>query len=280
MEVESGGARFTVEADEIIVSAGAVGSPQLLMLSGVGPPAHLRAMGLPVVLDLSGVGQNMRDHPGVGVRTRVKEGFPLHPNGPRAQVCLRYTVDGSSTRNDMIITPSSFDSDIRMGGDPLKATGVSLGCVLQLAEGSGGLTLASPDPHVQPYIDYRYLVEPRDRQRLREAVRLCIRLLEHHAYLGIIEARTAPTDDDLASDGALDAWLLKNVRTSYHISGTCKMGPASDRLAVVDQYCRVHGLEGLRVVDASVMPDVIRANTNATTVMIGERAADLIVEQI
>ena len=105
-------------------------------------------------------------------------------------------------------------------------------------------------------------------------------MLEHEALRGIVVGRLDPTDDDLATDESLDAWLLKRVSTAMHISGTCKMGPASDHLAVVDQYCRVHGLEGLRVVDASVMPDVVRANTNATTIMIGERAADFIKEQL
>jgi choline dehydrogenase len=109
---------------------------------------------------------------------------------------------------------------------------------------------------------------------MREAVRLCVRLLEHDMYRDIVEGRIEPTDQDLASDDALDAWLLANVSTSQHISGTCKMGLRSDPMAVVDQYCRVHGLERLRVVDASVMPDVIRANTNATTIMIAERVAD------
>ena len=96
------------------------------------------------------------------------------------------------------------------------------------------------------------------------------------AYKDIGEKRLAPSDQELASDDALDAWMRQHVTTSQHISGTCKMGPASDPLAVVDQYCRVYGLEGLRVADASVMPDVIRANTNATTIMIAERVADFI----
>ena len=106
--------------------------------------------------------------------------------------------------------------------------------------------------------------------------RLCARLLKHEAYQEIVAARLAPSDQALASDEALDAWLLHHVTTTQHISGTCKMGPASDPLAVVDQHCRVHGLAGLRVADASVMPDVIRANTNATTIMIAERVADFV----
>ena len=112
---------------------------------------------------------------------------------------------------------------------------------------------------------------------MRGAVRLGIRICEREESRKVLIERLAPTDDDLATDDALDRWLLANVNTQHHSSGTCKMGPASDPMAVVDQYCRVHGVEGLRVVDASVMPDVVRANTNATTIMIAERVADWIV---
>jgi len=147
---------------------------------------------------------------------------------------------------------------------------------IQLAVGTGELRLTSRDPQVQPYLDYRYLEDEFDRQRLREAVRLCVGLADHPRFADIIAARSSPTDADLASDAALDAWLLREVTTSQHISCTCKMGPASDPMAVVDQYGRVHGLENLRVVDASIMPDCIRANTNVTTMMIGERLADFI----
>jgi len=279
VEVESGGERFIVEGEEIILSGGAIGSPQLLMLSGVGPADHLRSLGLPVVHDLPGVGQNLRDHPQLVVLLRVKEGFPLDPNAPGYQVCLHYTAEGSSDRKDIQIMPSSISNPL--GGDPLEQEYITLICMLELAVGAGELRLTSTDPHVQPHLDYRYLVDPWDRQRLCEAVRICVRLLEHEAFSDIVADRVDPTDEDLASDEALDAWVLKNVTDTGHIigghsSGTCKMGPASDPLAVVDQYCRVHGLEGLRVADAPVMPNVIRANTNATTIMIGERVADWI----
>jgi choline dehydrogenase len=131
---------------------------------------------------------------------------------------------------------------------------------------------------VQPYLNYGDLAHPFDRERMRKAVRLAVRLAEHPAFRELIVERVSPKDGDLASDEALDHWLMRNIGTSHHVSGTCKMGPASDSAAVVDQYCRVHGLEGLWVADASVMPDVIRANTNATTIMIGERVADWIKE--
>ena len=111
---------------------------------------------------------------------------------------------------------------------------------------------------------------------MRQAVRLAVQHCPEPGLSGPHHGRLSPSDADLASDAALDRWLLANVSTAHHLAGTCKMGPASDRLAVVDQYCRVHGLQGLRVVDASVMPDVVRANTNATTIMIAERVADWI----
>ena len=109
---------------------------------------------------------------------------------------------------------------------------------------------------------------------MREAVRLCVSFLDHPDYAGIVKGLLEPLPADLESDAALDNWLLRNVTTSQHISGTCKMGPDSDPLAVVDQQCRVKGLANLRVIDASVMPDCIRANTNCTTIMIAERMAD------
>lgn len=274
VEVESSGEHFVVKGNEIILTAGAIVSPQLLMLSGVGPADHLSDLGIKLVHELPGIGQNLRDHPNIRVPVKVKDDFPLDPEAPRTQLALRYTATGSDDRNDIQIMQSSFSSPI--GGDPLEAEGIRFTCILELAVGHGELRLASTDPTVQPQLDYSYLEEPWDCERLRESVRLCARLLEHEAYRDIVEQRLQPTDEELASDEALDTWLRQTVSTSQHISGTCKMGPVSDELAVVDQYCRVHGLDGLRVADASVMPDVIRANTNASTIMIAERVADFI----
>jgi choline dehydrogenase-like flavoprotein len=167
---------------------------------------------------------------------------------------------------------SSFSSPL--AGDPLEAEGIRFTCILELANGAGEVTLASTDPNDQPNLSYHFLEDPFDLQRLREAVRLCIRFQDHEEYRNIVKRRITPTDEDLATDETLDAWLRRNVSTSQHLAGTCKMGPSSDPTAVVDQYCRVHGLQGLRVVDTSVMPNVVRANTNATAIMIAERVAD------
>lgn len=277
VEVESGGAAFLIEADEIILSAGAIGSPHILLLSGVGPAAQLTRLGVPVVRDLPGVGQNLRDHPLVWVTWRTKPGFPLDGTAPRMQVCLRYTAEGSDLRNDMKISMQSFATErINRGGNRMEAMGIRMTAGIQLAVGKGELRLTSRDPQVQPFLDYCYLEDEFDRQRLREAVRLCVQFADHPGFRDIIAERLEPSDAVLASDQALDAWLLHEVTTSQHISCTCKMGPASDPMAVVDQYGRVHGLDNLRVVDASIMPDCIRANTNVTTMMIGERVADFI----
>jgi choline dehydrogenase len=278
VEVESGGDRFIVEGGQIVLSAGAIASPQLLMLSGVGPESQLQSLGIPVVKDLPGVGQNLRDHPLVPVRVAVKDDFPLDPLAPRMQALLRYTAAGSEHRDDMQIFPSSFSTPL--GGDPFAEEGIRFTCMLELAVSSGEIRLTSTDPDVQPFIDCRYLEEPWDRERMREGIRICIDLMEHESFRSIVNGLISPVEADLASDEALDAWMMENVWIGQHLSGTCKMGPSSDPMAVVDQYCKVQGIEGLRVADASVMPDVIRANTNCTTIMIGERVAEWIAADL
>ena len=271
LEVESGGEIFQMEAGQIILSAGAIASPQILMLSGIGPATHLQEKGITIVADLPGVGKNLRDHPLVAVRVKTKDDFPLDPDAPRLQTVLRYTAGGSENRNDMQIFPSSFSTPL--GGDPLAEEGIRFTCMLELAESAGELQLNSADPKEQPFIDCRYLEAPRDRERLREGVRIIIDMMEHESFKDIVEELISPVESDLESDETLDQWMLENVWIGQHLSGTCKMGPDSDPMAVVDQYGRVHGIQGLRVADASIMPDVIRANTNATTIMIGERVA-------
>ena len=244
------------------------------MLSGIGSAEHLTAKGVEVVRDTPGVGQNLRDHPLVAIRAKTKDDFPLDPNAPRMQTLLRYTATGSKDRNDIQIFPSSFSTPL--GGDPYAEEGIRLTCMLELAEGSGEITLTTTDPTVQPDINCHYLEHPRDRERLREAVQIGIGILKHQSFENIVESLIEPTEKDLESEDALDEWMLNHVWIGQHLSGTCKMGPEDDQMAVVDQRGKVHGIEGLRVADASIMPDCIRANTNLTTIMIGERIADWI----
>ena len=272
VEVESGGEVYQLEAGQIVLSAGAMASPQLLMLSGVGPAAHLREMGIPVVHDLPGVGQNLRDHPIVAVICKVRDDHEQDPLAPRTQTALRYTAAGSPDRNDMQITASAFSSPIG-GADPFEPGGVRFNCILELADGAGEVRLSANDPAVQPALNYRYLEPERDRERLRESVRITVELLQHGAFAPIVQEIEQPAPADLESDEALDAWMRRTVFNTTHASGTCKMGPAADPLAVVDQRLNIHGLENIKVADASVMPNVIRANTNCTTIMIGERCA-------
>lgn len=275
--VESGGEIFTVEASEIILSAGAVGSPQILMLSGVGPSDHLASLGIDVLHDLPGVGQNLRDHPSLYIAWKTRESYPLDRLTSGAGLSLRYTADGSDLRNDMMIIMLSYATErIDRGMTSDIPLGIGMIAHLYLALGAGELRLTSTDPNVQPFLDYRYLEDPFDRRRMRDQVRLCLKLAQHSGFADIIQERVQPTDAELASDEAMDDWMLRTVTTGHHISCTCKMGPASDNMAVVDQFGKVHGIEGLRVADASIMPDCIRANTNVPVMMVGERIADFI----
>jgi len=277
VEVASGGEKFTVEGSEIILCAGGIATPQLLLLSGVGPAAHLNELGIPVVKDAPGVGQNLRDHPLITIELEPKEGVKLATIEPRIQSGLRYTAEGSDTRNDMQLFPSSFTGlragDPLQGRSPDRPQGMRITCILKLADSAGELTLTSTDASQPPHLEYRYFETEWDRQRMREAIHLSLKFLEHPSFGPLIEQRISPTDDNVASDDALDAWLRQNVATTQHTSGTCKMGPESDPMAVVDQYCRVRGMQNLRVVDLSVCPNVVRANTNATAIVIAERAA-------
>ena len=279
VEVESGGEVFTVEADEIVLSAGVIGSAHILMLSGVGPADQLRGVGLPVVHELPGVGQNMRDHPISLVTFKPKQGHQLDTKAPRIQLALRWTAQGSQLRNDLQVLMSSIImSDLFSTDDAHLTEGLMIGMYtfVNLESSSGELRLTSADPRGKPSLDLRFFQEEFDRRRMREVIRTCVELGKHEAFSSIIEERLDPTDEELASDEALDAFMLRTVVSGQHITGTCKMGPASDSMAVVDQYGRVHGLEGVRVADASVMPNCVRANTNLTTMMVGERIADFI----
>lgn len=271
---ESGGETFNLEAEEVFLCAGAYASPQMLMLSGIGPADQLKSHDIPVVADLPGVGENLRDHPQVQLTWKTNPGFTQDPLAARIQVALQYTAEGSDLRNDMFIHPMSQAAvsgiyTVSSGEEP----GIGMVIALYLAKGAGTVRLNSTDPADQPDINLNYLTEEFDRMRFREAVRLCIKLSEQEAFGGIVQELEDPTPVDLASDSALDDWLLRVVRTSHHVSGTCKMGLASDPMAVVDAQLNVHGISGLRVADASIMPDCIRANTNVTAMAIGEKAA-------
>jgi choline dehydrogenase len=287
VEAESGGKVFTVNADRVVLSAGAIKSPQLLMLSGIGPADHLQHFGIPLVQHLPGVGQNLWNHLSAQLTFKVKDGITLTTASDAAHFSLHYTAEGSGASNDMVLRTSPVVDQRQervpgfrtryLNGDVSPDRVARISCTLGLPDGAGYVRLASADPTIQPVFHYCYLQHPNDRRRVREGLRLANRLLASDAYKDVVEYRIYPTEAVLADDEALDLWIRQTVGTARHVSGTCKMGPDSDPMAVVDQYCRVKGIQGLWVVDASVMPRIPRSGgAHATVVMIGERVVDWI----
>ena len=272
VEVESGGEIFHINSDSVVLSAGALKSPHILMLSGIGPQGQLNEFGIPVIRDLPGVGAQLWNHPMSSVSFQVKDGIELDSNAGALRFGLRVTSEPPSQSNDIMLhTMGVFNV---MSGEVLPTQTARIACALELPDGPGWLRLASAAPTVQPSFNYRYFHNDNDIRRMQNAVRLAATILESDAYQDTVEGRTAPTDEVLASDETLDQWIRENVGSSRHVSGTCKIGPDSDPMAVVDQHCRVRGVTGLWVADSSIIPQVTRANTNATAIMIGERVAE------
>ena len=272
VEVESGGEVFTVESNKVVLSAGALKSPHILMLSGIGPKDQLDEYGIDVLQNTPGVGANLRNHPISPISFKVKEGIKLQPDASGVRIALRYTAKGSDDSNDMMMTTSSLFSPFT--GEMLPDRIGRISCVIELPAGAGFVRLNSADPAVQPKFDYRYFSHPEDMRRMRDGIRLAVKMLETDAYKDVSDGRVTPTEEILTDDDALDLWIRQTVGSARHVSGTCKIGPDSDPMAVVDQQCRVKGFQGLWIADSSVMPQVPRANANATAIMIGERVAD------
>jgi choline dehydrogenase-like flavoprotein len=252
-----------IRAGEVVLSAGAVGTPQLLLRSGIGPAADLAAAGIDVVADLPGVGVGFGDHPLVYVPFRAAPGLP--PSGQRLHGVLHASVDGSAD-GDVELLPwlRPFGAEEEL----------SIGVGLQRPVARGRLGLGA-DPDGPPRIEYRYLTEEADRARLRAGVRLAAALLATGALRDLVAGRAAPGDDVLDDDAALDRWIRAGLTTAVHLSGSARSGPDGDPGAVVDQELRVRGIEGLRLADTSVLPDVPTRGPAATAVMVGERAAEL-----
>ena len=176
----------------------------------------------------------------------------------------------------MIVLASVGIGHVRDTGFTDAPAGFTMICHLYLALSQGELHLQSTDPTVQPFLDHNMLDHEFDRTRVREQLRISLELAKTPQMSEFLGELRSPTWNDLSSDEKMDDWILRESTTGHHISGTCKMGPYDDGMAVVNQYGRVHGLQGIRVADASIMPDCIRANTNVPTMMIGERMSDLI----
>ena len=275
---ESGGEMFEVQAGEVIVSAGAVVSPQLLMLSGIGPAGHLEDHGINVIADVPGVGQNLQDHPKVFVVWSTVPDYEFDFERNRLQLALRYTADESYEPNDMAVYMDGISTGrLDRGGVANKPIGVEMNLVLHSADSRGEIRLNSTDMTDQPMIDFNYMSEPRDLARMRDGVRKLVVISEQPEFRKIADEMTQPTADIVDDDRSLDEWIRREVVTGHHISSSNMMGLESDPKAVVDQYGAVRGVAGLRVIDASIMPTCVRANINATVIAMAERMAELIV---
>src|SRR5229473_6471311 len=285
---------------EVILSGGVINSPQLLMLSGIGDPAALRAHGIAVAAELPGVGKNLQDHLSVLADYERRESGPFVAMMRLDRVALslaRAYCFGTGPASE---TPSGWTGFVKSRPDvalpdiqflfraapagagpylpPFKrafADGFALRAVMLRPESRGEITLASADPKTPPRIHQNFLATEGDRRTIRDGLKL-VRRIVGAAPLSAFVARELAPGADIESDDDLDAYIRATAATAHHPLGTCKMGPPSDRMAVVDAELRVYGVAGLRVVDASVMPDLVGGNINAPVIMIAEKAADLI----
>jgi choline dehydrogenase-like flavoprotein len=288
---------------EVILCGGAINTPQLLMLSGVGPTDQLRRHGISVVFDARETGRNLRDHLAAGLVVRVKDAKTLisgRTPGQIARYLFRHTGPLASNVGEAYAFTSTATAEVTGSGSTAtpdlpdieiifapvafldegltrpKEHAVTISAVLQQPLSHGTITLANADPRGVPNIDPRYLSDPdgHDRATLARGVELCERIgqapplaLYTNGYLLL---------PGLSGSELHDASIRRYAQTLYHPVGTCRMGQDAD--SVVDPELRVRGVEGLRVADASVMPSIIRGHTNAPSIVIGERAADLLKE--
>jgi choline dehydrogenase len=281
VEVEFGGEMQVVRGRRITLSAGAVASPAILLRSGVGPKADLASLGIETVTDIPGVGANLLDHPTASLGLIPKPGV-CDINTPSVQMILRTTTPGSDEFNDMQVFAVNQLDMTGLNPSLVDETGISIFprivASLQRPLSRGQLSLTSTDPHVQPRLELNYFDHPEDMRRMVEGLRICWQVVQTPEIQALIDGVVGVDESDLSNE-ALERQVRATAGTTFHPIGTAKMGPAADPVAVVDERCRVHGLEGLRVVDASVMPKLPRANTNLTCIMIGERVADWMAEE-
>jgi choline dehydrogenase len=297
-----GGERRARARAQVVLSAGAIGSPQILMLSGIGPADHLRAHGIAPVADLPGVGQNLQDHLQarlvfrchrptlndevrspvdklrIGLRYLMTRGGPMAMAASLATGFLRTSPDVATPDIQFHIQPWSADSPSE-GVHPFSAFTASV-CQLR-PESRGYLELASADPARAPLIHPGYLATPNDCRTIVEGVRIARRIARERPLSDEISEEYRPGPEiDSADDAGLLDWVRNSATTIYHPTGTCRMGPDGDRLGVVDARLRVRSVDGLSVADCSIMPEIVSGNTNAPAIMIGEKASDMVLEDI
>lgn len=295
VEYRQGGQTKTLKAGkEILLAAGAFQTPQLLMLSGVGDGKALQALGIPVVHDLPGVGQNLQDHPDFVFKYRAKSLDLLGVSAGGSLRMVREFRRYQSQRRGLLTSNGAEGGGFLKTDPSLSAPDIQLHFVLAMLDDHarklhlghgyschmcllrpksiGEVTLASKDPMAAPLINPRFLEHPDDIESMVKGFKLTRKLMDAPA---LVAARTSDFQTaNVHSDDEIRAVLRQTSDTVYHPIGTCKMGV--DAMAVVDPQLRVHGMTGLRVVDASIMPTLIGGNTNAPTMMIGEKAADMI----
>jgi choline dehydrogenase-like flavoprotein len=289
------GARDMLRAErEVLVASGALGSPKLLLQSGIGPADHLRSVGIALTHDLPGVGENLQDHLDLFViaectgdhtydnvaklHRTVWAGlqYLLFKNGPVASSLFEtggFWYADRQARSPDIQLHLGLGSGIEAGVTRMKNAGVTLNSAFLRPRSRGTLRLASADPHAAPLIDPNYWADPHDRAMSIAGLRLAREIMRQKALKPFVLAERLP-GPDLVSDADLFAYGCRHAKTDHHPVGTCRMG--HDRMAVVAPDLRVRGIEGLRVCDASIMPRIVSSNTNAPTIMIGEKAADLV----
>ncbi|MGR8979534.1 MAG: GMC family oxidoreductase [Gammaproteobacteria bacterium] len=292
--IRLGTAEKAYAAGEVIVAAGALRSPQLLMLSGIGAKSELEALGLRVKADLPGVGKNLQDHLHTRVRCEITEGLTYAPfveeqrrrameiyesrhSGPLASNFLEAGAFVKSRPDEtspalqlffLMALPPNYPE----AGYTLRH-GITFTAYINRPESRGEVCLASVDPLDRPRIDFNYLSDDEDLRCAIAGVRWNLKILHAGAFDDIRGQEVAP-GIEVRDDDALAAFVRRTASTTWHPSGTCKMG--FDAMAVVDARLRVHGIENLRVVDASIMPTIVSGNTNAPTIMIAEKASDMI----
>ncbi|MDY7227034.1 choline dehydrogenase [Hyalangium rubrum] len=281
---------------EVIVCAGAVQTPQILQLSGIGDPLQLQEVGVPVVHSLKGVGRNLQDHFNVMVAYECPQpitGYSVRRGLRKYLLALNYLLRKQGFGRHNFLESGAFlksrpeldRPDLQLhvvlsimrdhGKVSVDKDGFTLYVCHLRPESRGEVRLRSRDPFDTPAIRANYLAAEGDRRALREGVRITRRVASRSALDGFRGAEYSP-GPRVQTDEEIDAWARREGETLYHPVGTCRMGTADDPLAVVDETLKLRGLEGLRVVDASVMPTLIGGNTHAPTVMIAEKAADMI----
>jgi len=264
-----------IEGGLVVVCAGAIHTPALLWRSGIGPAGALGALGIDVLVDNPAVGRGLTDHPGAFVFARPA-GDP-GPVDPQYQLGVRYS-SSTGVPDDMFLSMMNvFDlaamPDLR--GAVGAPTAVVLTCGVHEPRSRGSVTLTSADPAAAPRIELNLLADPEDTVRLVEGVRRCRDVLRA-GLAGFTDGTALLRDEDFGDDAAVSGYVTSVVAPWYHASCTCRMGPSGDEGTVVGDRLDVHGVSGLRIADASVMPKVCRAPTNLTTIAIAERAATLL----